>query len=300
MIGLFYNLKLPESLDFAGVFQRVNELFDYCCSLRFASIDPRLEHYRKLPEKEPVPKPKEAEGQPLYFFLSPERGPLGIVTTHIQVREHEPLMPGESRTYRDDDKISVRSLEAYYFSLLPGAGGIMGSSFGVAKWPEVLAYKHPDDPDGPTLTKELPDHLSGWSGGGAFIAADCANPKHGGVANFLSAYLSMIAAFDAARELGFEVSVSDTSGFWDERDVDALLETLGTSLVEEAKAVGRLKDETGAIICNDIVTRPDFEHLESGRLPNLREVWDEDLARLIELTTDRPNQDWRSSAGGQA
>lgn len=66
-----------------------------------------------------------------------------------------------------------------------------------------------------------------WTGH-AFTKTQYASlPEYGGVTNFLRCHLLVIAALDAAKAVGFEIEVDDEGGYWDDRDVQALVRQIG-------------------------------------------------------------------------
>ena len=61
--------------------------------------------------------------------------------------------------------------------------------------------------------------------GTAFCKTQYASrPASGGVTNFLRCHLLVIAALDAARDLGFGVTVDDEGGYWEQRSDPALVD----------------------------------------------------------------------------
>ena len=98
------------------------------------------------------------------------------------------------------------------------------------------------------------------------------NPKAGGVKNFLRCHLSVIAALDSARDLGFSVEVNDEGGFWDKRSVQSLAQEVGVWDCDLAAMFGAIKDGMGGDkdvrLVGEIAKRPDFEHLEAAGATN--------------------------------
>ena len=52
--------------------------------------------------------------------------------------------------------------------------------------------------------------------------------EYGGIANFLIAHLRVIAILDTARDLGFQVTAADDAGYWETRDISALISVIGS------------------------------------------------------------------------
>ena len=90
------------------------------------------------------------------------------------------------------------------------------------------------------------------------------NPKLGGVENFLRCHLSLIRLLDHARELGMLKHVSDEGGYWEKRDVQALVQEVGEWNEAIAGFAGQLKDQLTGQGMEAAITRfSDFEHLEA-------------------------------------
>jgi hypothetical protein len=66
-----------------------------------------------------------------------------------------------------------------------------------------------------------------WTGS-AFCKTQYASvPEAGGITNFLRCHLVVIAALDAARDLGFGVEVCDEGGYWLSRSIPDLVREIG-------------------------------------------------------------------------
>ena len=63
--------------------------------------------------------------------------------------------------------------------------------------------------------------------------------------------------------MGILDSVKDESHFWENRDVKALVETVGQWNAQLAGIVGQFKDQFGGMIIAPIAGFPNFEHLEA-------------------------------------
>ncbi len=68
---------------------------------------------------------------------------------------------------------------------------------------------------------------------------------------------------DQAKKLGIVVEVHDESGFWEERDVKELIETVGEWNAMIAGFVGQMNDLFGDGTESEITKFPNFEHLEA-------------------------------------
>ena len=86
----------------------------------------------------------------------------------------------------------------------------------------------------------------------------------GDVENFLRAHLSVTRLLDHARELGILHDVSDEGGYWQRRDVRALVEEVSQWNAMMAGFVGQMKDLLGTQdVAAEICKFPNYEHLEA-------------------------------------
>jgi hypothetical protein len=140
------------------------------------------------------------------------------------------------------------------FTTLPGEE-CEAANFGLACYPAAA--------DG------MATGLSGWSWASFCKTQYASNPDVGGIANFVRCHLTVIRMLDYAKAMGILEAVKDESGFWEMRDIKALVETVGKWNRQIAGMVGQYKDEIGGIIAAPITEFPNFEHLEAeGRDPN--------------------------------
>jgi hypothetical protein len=90
------------------------------------------------------------------------------------------------------------------------------------------------------------------------------NPATGDIENFLRSHLSIVRLLDFARELAILHEVTDECGYWEGRDVKALVEGVGQWNAMIAGFVGGLKDLAGGKdIQSEIARFPNYEHLEA-------------------------------------
>ncbi len=66
-----------------------------------------------------------------------------------------------------------------------------------------------------------------WTFNGFCKTQGASDPDFGGVENFLRSHLALITLLDSAKQLGILESVKDEGAFWQNRDVDALVDHLG-------------------------------------------------------------------------
>jgi hypothetical protein len=92
------------------------------------------------------------------------------------------------------------------------------------------------------------------------------NPDYGGINNFLKCHLLVITMLEKASSLGIVDYVSDPSGYWENRDVEALVKTITEETVMMAQIMGSLKDifgQEGYKAVAPIFDSPNFEYLEA-------------------------------------
>ena len=166
------------------------------------------------------------------------------------------------------------------FTAWPGEG-CEASNLGLRLLPDRIQVR---GESGNTFWLPTAEADRGWTWG-SFCKTQYANdPQYGGLQHFLQCHLTVIAALDAARELGFGVTVSDEGDFWDKRSVEALAREVGAEDQHLAALMGALKDQAdldGMTVAAPITKRPDFEHLEAGG------ALDPALQRLIRSITDK-------------
>ena len=168
------------------------------------------------------------------------------------------------------------------FTAWPGEG-CEASNFGLGQYPPVIQTCH-----GPLRTG-----LSGWSWSSFCKTQYASNPKCGGVPHFLQCHLTVIAMLDKAKELGCLERVSDEGGFWDKRDLPALVQEIGSWNEMIAAFGGKLKDLVGdgpLGVQSAIAQYPNFERLEAAGGSKLPPGY-EKLARLIGRVGARQRQD---------
>lgn len=152
----------------------------------------------------------------------------------------------------------IMPLQGVAFSVLPGKG-CETAWIGVGLYPEQLMGI---------------DTLCGsdWFGTG-FCKTQYACLT--GTDNFLRAHGNLIELFDVARSVGFEIDVSDDSGYWEHRDEEKLLEHLEYMNQTLAAFAGAFKDAMEEItperqIRAPILEHPRFEYLEARGVEELR------------------------------
>ena len=80
--------------------------------------------------------------------------------------------------------------------------------------------------------------------------------------HFIKCHLTVIAGLDLAQSLGLRVEVLDEGGYWEARDVTALLKELHIWNEAIAAFAGSLGDAHGGEVQAPIKDHPEFELLE--------------------------------------
>ena len=167
---------------------------------------------------------------------------------------------------------NVPPIRLIAFTAWPGEG-CEESNFGLGQYPAVVASA-----EGPLQT-----NLSGWHWSSFCKTQYASNPNCGGVPHFLQCHLTVIALLDQARNLGCLERVSDEGGFWEKRNLPALVQEIGSWNEMIAAFGGKLKDLLGGgqlEVRSAITHYPNFEQLEAAGESQLPSGY-EQLARLI-------------------
>jgi hypothetical protein len=169
--------------------------------------------------------------------------------------------------------MTVNPAHLIAFTAWPGEG-CEESNMGLCLYPAEVASSR-----GPVQTK-----LTGWRWHSFCKTQYASNPECGGVSNFLRCHLTVIAMLDKARALGGLGEVSDEGGFWEQRDLPALVKEIGSWNEMIAAFGGKLKDLVGQNsmgLESAIAEFPNFEQLEAAGQDKLPP----EFARLMELIT---------------
>jgi hypothetical protein len=92
---------------------------------------------------------------------------------------------------------------------------------------------------------------------------------------------------DKAKQLGCLASASDEGGFWEQRNLEALVKEVGSWNQMIAAFGGKLKDLLGDGIEMPIANYPDYERLELAGQSQLPPEM-EQLAKLIKQVCQKP------------
>jgi hypothetical protein len=187
----------------------------------------------------------------------------GSVEVKPEGQNHNPAY----RTWHD-----VVPCRLIAFDTWPGEG-CEGANFGLCQYPPVIKTSR-----GPLRTA-----LEGWRWGSFCKTQYASDPNCGGVANFLRCHLTVIAMLDRAKALGCLEEVSDEGGFWEKRNLPALVQEIGSWNQMIAAFGGLLKDLVGdgpLGIQSAIAEYPNFEQLEAAGQDKLPPGYKE-LAKLL-------------------
>jgi hypothetical protein len=143
------------------------------------------------------------------------------------------------------------------------APGCEAANFGLCRYPAGIVSEG----------AKLATGLTGWRWASFCKTQYASNPNCVRVPNFLQAHIGLVRLLDGSKELGLLKDVKDEGGFWDQRDVTALVKEIGAWNAMMAGHVGELKDALEVLGQNPkalqaaITQFPDFEHHEArGRL----------------------------------
>ena len=163
----------------------------------------------------------------------------------LLVQARRMLVVGEAHRF-------VVPTRIFAFTTWPGEGCEV-ANFGLACYPDTF-----EGSEGLLNTR-----LSGWSWQSFCKTQYASGPNSGGMANFVRCHVAVVRLLDHANAMGILEAVNDESHFWENRDVKALVETVGQWNSQIAALVGRYKDQIGGEIVAPITDYPDFEHLEA-------------------------------------
>ena len=150
----------------------------------------------------------------------------------------------------------VRPVHLIAFATWPGEG-CEEANFGLCRYPAVIE----------TETGRLDTGLTGSQWASFCKTQYSSDPSCGGLPNFLQCHLSIIAMLDKAKELSCLEHVNDEGGFWEERDLQQLVQKVGSGNEMLAALAGRLKDlaSGGPVAVESAITEyPNFEQLEAA------------------------------------
>ena len=152
----------------------------------------------------------------------------------------------------------VKPTSLIVFRVDPGQG-CDTVTFGLGQFPESVEVGG----------KQVPTDLEGWRWWGFIKTQYASNPSLGGLKQFLRCHLGVVSLLDAAKEIGILDEVKDEGGYWEKRDISALVKEIGKWNKMVAGLVGQLTDQMEAAgqdrksMMSAITEFPDFERLEA-------------------------------------
>lgn len=162
----------------------------------------------------------------------------------VQAGASVPINPADP----DEGRVSVDPIAVVGFTAYAGEECEPMNCF-LARYPETACV-------GPHVVR--PGN-KGWRGS-SFAKTQYASTVT--AQHFLKCHLTITAALDAAKAAGLLESVLDESGYWDDRDAQKLLTTVGRWNAMIAAFVGGLELATGETLPAKIKQHPEFERLE--------------------------------------
>ena len=181
-------------------------------------------------------------------------------------------LPGESKF--SSRRISPTRMIA--FTAWPGEG-CETSNFGLCQYPAQTT-----DPRHGRIKTNLP----GWHWSSFCKTQYASDPGCGGITHFLQCHLSVIALLDKVKQFGCLDSVSDEGGFWEQRNVEVLVNEIGSWNEMIAAFGGKLKDVFGDGLKMPISEYPNVELLELAGQSQLPPGF-EKLVKLIKQVSQK-------------
>jgi hypothetical protein len=151
---------------------------------------------------------------------------------------------------------------AFAFSTWPGKG-CEAANFGFCKFPAYISVEG----------KRIATRLKGWAWSSFCKTQYASDPRCGGVQHFLRCHLGVIKILDFVKATKLaQVEVSDEGGYWEQRDVKALVQQVGEWNEFIAGFTHELREAIGPELESAITNFPNFEHLEAKGLERLKQL----------------------------
>ncbi len=272
-LTIHYTLKLPAKTSLPEVKQRLGALRQCCLDLPFQEVSEMLE-FRGETECNFERRDRD---DPVRWFLCQ-----ADTTVHFKYDRTGKPVPVQGWADGSYGRTVLPEL-VIGFSTFPGHG-CEEANVGLSRFPRSVIV--PNKWSGKNHRLPIEDG-GGWKWH-SFCKTQYSNsPECGGLENFLRCHLSVIAMLDAAKRLGFEVTVNDEGGYWEKRDVHALVREIGSWDQMIAAFGGSLKDaaeSVGMKLEAPIFDRKDFEQLEAAGQPLLPVGWGKAVRGLVQTT----------------
>lgn len=133
---------------------------------------------------------------------------------------------------------SVVPLCVIAFSARPGKV-CEESNFGLCSYPASIEIEDPQNHRRRRVNTGL---AAGWRWRSSCKTRCTSAEERGGVAHFLRCHLSVVRVLDLAKQLGILSEVNDEGGYWENRDLRALTQTVGQWNAVVARQIGQFKN----------------------------------------------------------
>jgi len=247
-LTIHYTFSLPAKTSVADVRQKLGALRQACLDLPFQEVGEMLDLQG---EKECNFEKRDRE-HPLRWFLCQADGQISF--KYDRTGKPVPVKIGEDGSYGR----SILPERVIGFSTYPG-NGCEEANVGLSRFPRSVIVQNKRTGKNHRVPVE---NGGGWQWS-SFCKTQFANEN--GLEHFIKCHLSVVAMLDAAKRVGFDVTVNDESDYFEKRDVHGLVKAIGEWDQMLAGFGGVLKDaagESGMTIESPIFARRDFETLE--------------------------------------
>lgn len=269
-LTIHYSLSLPAKTTVQEVRQKLGTLRQHCLDLPFQEVGELMEF-----KGEETNFQKRDREDPLRWFLCQ-----ADTTVHFEYNRTGKPVPVQGWADGSYGR-SVLPEHVIGFSCYPG-NGCEESNVGLSRFPKTIIVGN--NRTGKDHRIKVTDG-EGWRWH-SFCKTQYAN-EHG-LENFLRCHLSVVAMLDAAKRIGFEVTVNDEGHYFEKRDVHALIKEIGEWDQMIAAFGGSLKDAAGSVgmtIESPIFDRKDFEQLEMKGQSQLPPGFGDVVRGLVQTTT---------------
>jgi len=251
-LTVHYSLSLPATKTEKEVVEMVKKLHSFCLDQPFKKVDKEV----KIFQGDNCNFDKVDKDDPHRWLLIQSCNYVNYQDTYSGITQK--IKEGDY----SHSSIGVNAKKIIGFSTWAGSG-CEDSNFGMCLYPKTIKVKSRHTGLEYRLKVQNADRWS-WH---SFCKTQYANnPTFGGIQNFLRCHLLVIKTLDKAKELGFEVSVSDEGDYFTKRDIGELAKEVCSWDNFIAGMAGIMKDvaeANGEKLEAAILNRQDFEHLEA-------------------------------------
>lgn len=252
-LTIHYSLSLAGNLSLKEVKAKLSELREACLKLPFQEVRPLISL-------------SGVKANPDYPMNGPHRWALIQSCKHFSYHFDHSGQPVVGQSEQGTHTQFVPPSKVVFFSLWPGEG-CEEANVGLCKYPKTVTVSN--DRNETFRLKLGAEDVWAWSS----FCKTCYSQ------DFLGCHLSVVAMLDEAKRLGFTVEVHDEGGYYQTRNVKALMGECDQSNAMIAAIGGALKD-AGYDINAPITENPKFEQLEHQGQQNA-----EKIIELIRKTT---------------